>query len=297
MICINQWHGKNASMYHGDSVEMVPQLPERSVDLMIYSPPFASLYTYSDSPRDMGNCTDDDTFMEQYRHLLPSLLRALRPGRNCVVHCADLPSFLWKHGHVGLRDFSGELIRAHVDAGFGYHSRITIWKDPVTEMQRTNAHGLLYKTFRTDSARCRAGNPDYLLVFRRPGDGDDEAIPVTHDPESFPVTTWQEWASPVWMTVEQSNTLNVAQARDDRDEKHMCPLQLDVIERAVKLWSNPGDVVLSPFGGVGSEGVGALTYGRKYVGMELKESYWRTAVANLSEADNPRQVTLFGGGA
>lgn len=293
MLCFNECIGDKFAFYNGDCVEVARQLPTNSVDLVLYSPPFANLYTYSDSIRDMGNCVDDAEFFQTYRFIVAELLRVVRPGRNVVVHCADLPSFLWKHGKVGLRDFSGDLVRTHEDAGFTYHSRITIWKDPVTEMQRTNAHGLLYKTFRTDSARCRAGNPDYLLVFRKPGDDHPDAVPVTHDPAQFPVTTWQEWASPVWMTIQQSRTLNVAQARDDADEKHMCPLQLDVIERAVKLWSNPGEVVLSPFGGVGSEGVGAMTCGRKYVGIELKESYWRTGCENLKAIDKPAQSRLF----
>lgn len=184
------------------------------------------------------------------------------------------------------------MIRAHESAGFLFDGRVTIWKDPVTQMQRTKAHALLYKTFRTNAARSAVGSPDYLLKFWKPGK--DGVIPVLHDPDRFPVETWQEWASPVWMTVDQTRTLNGRIAREDKDEKHMCPLQLDVIERAVQLWSNEGDVVLSPFGGIGSEGVGAITYGRKYVGIELKESYWRTGCENLEAVDNPKQASLFG---
>ncbi len=291
--CLDQNNGDNYTFYHGDCVEVLSQMPGNWADLAVFSPPFADLFTYSDSARDMGNVTGDDEFLDSYRCLAEQLTRVIRPGRNAVVHCADLPSFLWKTGRKGMRDFPGLLVRAHEAAGMWYAGRVTIWKDPVTEMQRTKAERLLYKNIINNAERNSVGNPDYLLIFHKDGRGDDDRVSVRHDPTEFPVELWQEWASPVWMTVDQTNTLNVRGSREDADGRHMCPLQLDVIERAVKLWTNPGEVVLSPFGGIGSEGVGALTYGRKYVGIELKESYWRTGCANLRDVDRPKQSGLF----
>lgn len=300
-MCLGEWHGKRSSMYHGDCVEVVRQLPDNSVDLILYSPPFSSVYTYSDSLRDMGNCDTDEEFIAQYSHLVNELYRVLRPGRICAVHCKDLVYYKSARGSAGLRDFPGDIVRAHTAGRFDLHSKVTIWKSPVTEMQRTKAHGLLYKQLRADSSISRQGCAEYLMVFRKwpRSEAEDAAVvPVEHpldtaDPRHIPLNQWQEWASPVWMTINQTNVLNVAAARDDQDEKHMCPLQLDVIERTVKLWSNPGDVVLSPFGGIGSEGVGSLTYDRRFVGVELKESYFRRATSNLAEADEPRQRGLF----
>jgi DNA modification methylase len=292
--CLNEWHGRSASFYHGDCVDVLRQMPGGWADLAVFSPPFADLFTYSDSVRDMGNVTDDEVFFASYGFLAEELTRVLRPGRNAVVHCADLPSFLWKTGRKGMRDFPGLLVRAHEAAGLWYSGRVTVWKDPVTEMQRTKAERLLYKNIRENAGVSSVGNPDYLLIFHKDGRGDDDRVAVRHDPDEFPVEMWQEWASPVWMTVNQTHTLNGRNSRDDADGRHICPLQLDVIERAVKLWTNPGEVVLSPFGGIGSEGVGALSAGRKYIGIELKESYWRTGCSNLTEVDNPRQATLFG---
>lgn len=292
--CIDEWHGNSASLYHGDCVEILRQMPPNWADLAVFSPPFADLFTYSDSARDMGNVLDDTMFLDSYRFLAEELTRCLRPGRNVVVHCADLPSFLWKTGRKGMRDFPGLLIRAHEAAGLWYSGRVTIWKDPVTEMQRTKAERLLYKNIRENAERCSVGNPDYLLIFHKDGRTADDRVAVRHDPAEFPVELWQEWASPVWMSIDQTKTLNVREARDEQDGRHICPLQLDVIERAVKLWTNPGEVVLSPFAGIGSEGVGALTYGRKFVGVELKEAYWRKAVENLRDVDQPRQSSLFG---
>lgn len=286
---LDEAHGAEWTMYRGDCVEVAAQLPESSVDLSVFSPPFADLYVYSDNERDMGNCENDGEFAEHYAHLAAELLRITRPGRLACVHCSDLPMLKWKHGEQGLRDFPGELIRIHEAAGWIFHSRVTVWKDPVTEMQRTKAHGLLYKTIRTDSSKSRQGMADYLLVFRKPGN--EGAVPVTHTTDEFPLDQWQQWASPVWMDIRQENTLNVRQARAEGDEKHMCPLQLDFIERCIKLWSNPGDVVFSPFGGVGSEPMTAVKCGRKAVAIELKESYFRSAVANLRAAS--AQGTLF----
>lgn len=282
-------HGAAWSAYNADCVDFASQMPGESIGFSVYSPPFANLYVYSESPCDMGNCADDDEFMEQYTFLVREMFRVTKPGRISCVHCIDLPSFKWKHGEIGLRDFPGAIIKAHQDAGFIYHSRITIWKDPVTEMQRTKSIGLLYKQLKKDSTMSRQGLPDYVLVFRKPGDNPD---PVEKTPENFPVDRWQQWASPVWMDVRQSNTLNVKQARESGDEKHICPLQLDVIERCLVLWSNPGDTVFSPFMGIGSEGVMSVKLGRKFIGTELKPSYFKQAAGYLRQAEADGR-TLF----
>ena len=282
-------HGKAWSAYNADCVDFASQMPNESIGFSVYSPPFANLYVYSESPCDMGNCSDDDEFMEQYEFLVREIFRVTKPGRISCVHCIDLPSFKWKHGEVGLRDFPGAIIKAHEAAGFIYHSRITVWKDPVTEMQRTKSIGLLYKQLKKDSTMSRQGLPDYVLVFRKPGEN-PEAVEKT--PEGFPVSQWQQWASPVWMDIRQSHTLNVQQAREAGDEKHICPLQLDVIERCLVLWSNKGDTVFSPFMGIGSEGVVSLRLGRKFVGTELKPSYFRQAAGYLRQAESESE-SLF----
>jgi DNA modification methylase len=274
--------GDNWQMYLGDCCEVVAQLPDSSVDFSIYSPPFVSLFVYSDSERDMGNCVDTDEFFRHYEFLIREKFRVTRPGRLSAVHCSDIPLRKWKDGVIGLDDFPGAIIAAHKAAGWVYHGRITIWRCPVVEMTRTKALGLLYKQLKKDSSRSRPGLCDYLLIFRK--DGDNER-PITHEPEELPVEQWQEWASPVWMTVRQTHTLNGAMAREAEDERHICPLQLDVIERALVLWSNPGDVVLSPFAGIGSEGVQSLKRRRRFVGVELKESYFRQAAKFLREAE------------
>lgn len=281
--------GKNWAVTNGDCVPFAMEHTAESIDLSIYSPPFANLYTYSDKLEDMGNCADDDEFIEQYRFLVREIFRMTKPGRISCVHCIDLPSFKWKHGEVGLRDFPGSIIATHVDAGFIYHSRVTIWKDPVVEMQRTKSVGLLHKQLKKDSTMSRAGLPDYLLMFRKPGINPNT---VTHTADDFPVEQWQQWASPVWMDVRQTRTLNVRAARDAGDEKHICPLQLDVIERCLTLWSNRGDVVFSPFTGIGSEGVCAVKMGRKFIGTELKESYYKQAVGYIRQAESESEVLL-----
>ena len=322
----------------GDSVELSRLMDDNSVDLGIHSPPFSNLYIYSDSVRDMGNCADDEEFFEQYRFLIREMYRITRPGRLCVVHCKDLPSYKGREGEAGLHDFPGKIITAYEEEGWKYHSRVTIWKDPVIEMQRTKNHGLLYKILCTDSSASRQGMADYLVVFRKfPKEG-DELVPVTmngerfltysgYDPPDagyiangnnipspamidgrwprfnpFPVGSqsyrewsimvWQKYASPVWMDIDQTNVLNATIARDDADSKHICPLQLGVIERAVMLWSNPGDVVYSPFAGIGSEGYVAIQQGRKFVGQELKEAYFKRAIGNL-ESLSVRNLSLF----
>jgi len=274
--------GKSWRAVNTDCVPFAQGMKDESIGFSVYSPPFANLYTYSDKLEDMGNCADDDEFMEHYGFLVGEIFRATASGRLSAVHCIDLPSFKWKHGEVGLRDFPGMIIRAHQYAGFVYHSRVTIWKDPVVEMQRTKSIGLLHKQLKKDSAMSRAGLPDYLLVFRKPG---ENAEPITHTNQSFPVDQWQQWASPVWMDVQQTRTLNAASAREAADEKHICPLQLDLIERALVLWSNPGDLVFSPFMGIGSEGYCALRLGRRFLGTELKESYWKQACGFLAKSE------------
>jgi DNA modification methylase len=280
--------GVDWKMYHGDCVRVARMIPSDSVDFSVFSPPFADLFTYSDDLQDMGNCSDMKEFMGHFDLLIAEIARIMVPGREVAVHCVDLLSTKWKHGKIELQDFSGEIIRAFWRHGFWFHSRITIWKSPVTEMQRTKAHGLLYKTLCSDSCNSRVGVPDYLLVFKKPG---DNPRPVTKDKSQYPVDWWQEVASPVWMTVDQGRVLNGEGARDHDDERHICPLQLDVIERAVQLWTNAGDLVYSPFAGIGSEGYGALKLGRRFVGSELKQSYFKHACQNLKAAR--AQVELF----
>jgi DNA modification methylase len=286
--CLNDSHGDNYALYHGDCVSVTQQLPAESVDFSIYSPPFSNLFVYSDSEADMGNAANDAEFLQHYGFLLEELHRLTLPGRLTAVHCSDLPRQKWKDGVVGIKDLSGDIIRVHERAGWTLHSRVTIWKSPVVEMTRTKALGLLHKQLLKDSGRSRTGMPDYLLVFRKEG---TNPKPISHSREAFPVEQWQEWASPVWMTVQQTRTLNASTAREEKDERHLCPLQLDVIERALVLWSNPGDVVLSPFAGIGSEGVASLKAGRKFMGVELKESYFHQAVQHLDAAD--KQAHLF----
>lgn len=272
--------------YNVDTVEFTASMPSDSVDFSVYSPPFSSLYIYSESERDMGNVANNAEFAERYSVLVKELLRVTKEGRISFVHCSDIPTTASRDGVIGLYDFPALVRQVHEDAGWVYHSRVTIWKDPVVEMQRTKAHGLLYKSFRTDGTRCRVGMPDYCLVFRKPVTGATSKTPepVTHDPDVYPVGTWQELASPVWMTVDQTDTLNAKIARDDEAERHVCPLQLDVIDRALTLYSNPNDLVYSPFMGVGSEGYQSLKAGRRFVGTELKPSYFHQARKYLTEA-------------
>lgn len=278
-ITLSEGHGWRLA--HADCVRYAKTIPSESVDFSVFSPPFADLFTYSDDLQDMGNCTGLSEFTNHFEILIEEIARIMVPGREVAVHCVDLLSTKWKHGRIEFQDFSGEIIRAFWRQGFLFHSRICIWKSPVTEMQRTKAHGLLYKTLKADSCDSRVGCADYLLVFRKPG---ENPRPVTKDPAQYPVEWWQEVASPVWMTVDQGRVLNGEGAREQQDERHICPLQLDVIERAVTLWSNPGDLVYSPFAGIGSEGYGALRLGRKFVGSELKKSYHAVACANLTNA-------------
>ncbi len=288
--------GTDWTMYHGDCVEVLKRVPIASVDYTIFSPPFASLYTYSDSMRDMGNCSSHDEFYEHFRFLVPELLRVTKPGRCLSFHCMNLPTSKSRDGVIWLTDFRGILIKAFQSAGWIFHSEVCIWKDPVTAMQRTHAIGLLYKQLRKDSTISRQGIPDYLVTMRAPG---ENTSPVEHTHESFPVEQWQKWASPVWMDINPSDTLQKRSAREEEDERHICPLQLEVIRRGIGLWSNPGDLVLSPFGGIGSEGYVAIQEGRQFLGVELKESYWKQACLNLDgiSRGTKKQLDLFGGAA
>jgi len=289
--CLNEKHGTNWAAYHGDCVDVVRQMPDNSVDFSVYSPPFSGLYIYNDSEADMGNCADDDEFLEHYQFLVEQLYRVMRPGRIVAVHCKDLVFSRNQRGTAGLRDFPGMLIRAHEQAGFTFHSRVTIWRCPVREMTKTKAHGLLYKQLRADSSFSRQGLPEYILAFRKWADEEGtDVVPVTKTRDDFPLDWWQETASPVWMNTRETDVLNAK--REASDEKHICPMPLDLTTRATALWSNPGDVVLSPFMGIGSEGFAALKLHRRFVGVELKESYWRQATRHLSDAES-NSVSLF----
>lgn len=272
----------NWKIIHGDCVEEVAKLESESVGYSIFSPPFASLYVYSDDYRDMGNCKDDQEFLDHFSYLVKELFRVVQSGRCVSFHCMDLPTSKERDGQIGLRDFRGDLIRVFQSHGFIYHSNTHIWKNPVTAMQRTKAIGLLYKQLKKDSCISRQGIPDYLVTMRKPG---ENLNPVTKDPSEFGVDEWQEYASPVWMDINPSDTLQRESAREHDDERHICPLQLEVIRRGVRLWSNPGDVVLSPFAGIGSEGYESLKLGRKFIGVELKKSYFEQMGRNLSFAE------------
>jgi DNA modification methylase len=282
MNVLNQEITGNFAAYNADCVDVVQGLPDNSIHYSIFSPPFASLYTYSASDRDMGNCRDADAFYQHFIFLVIQLYRVLKPGRLVSFHCMNLPTSKERDGFIGVRDFRGELIRMFQDAGFIFHSEVCIWKDPVTAMQRTKALGLLHKTIRKDSSMSRQGIPDYLVTMRKPGENDE---PISHTHDQFPVSLWQKYASPVWMDVNPSDTLQKESAREHDDERHICPLQLQVIQRGLDLWSNPGDTILSPFMGIGSEGYVSLKMGRKFVGAELKPSYYGQAVKNLRSAE------------
>ena len=341
-----QWSGENWKLYQADCCDATKGLPDDSVDFCIHSPPFSSLYIYSQSTNDLGNATSDDEFFDHYCYLIPELLRVTVPGRLCVVHCKDLPKYRNRDGAAGLTDFPGMIIRAFEECGWTYHSRCTIWKCPVIEMQRTKNHGLLHKQLCKDSSASRQGMADYLLVFRKWGGWDGAEPPKSVRAESqsllddglrfdsyvgslppgsnlrygftemtgltcevltdksgkifqrrqMSIQVWQRYASPVWFDINQTRVLNYRQARSESDEKHICPLQLDVIDRAIHLWTNPNDIVLSPFAGIGSEGYGALSLGRKFIGIELKDSYCKQAVKNLKQAEqdfNQREMPLL----
>lgn len=305
------------AIYNGDCVEVVSGIPSNSIGFSIFSPPFASLYTYSNSDRDMGNVKDDAEFFNHFKFLVSELFRVIKPGRLVAFHCMNLPTSKARDGYIGIKDFRGDLIRSFQDHGFIYHSEVCIWKDPVIAMQRTKALGLLHKQVKKDSSMSRQGIPDYLVVMRKPGEND---MPVSGEFTHYAgeqslnnfiereycdgrkvqergefgtsVDVWQHYASPVWFDINQTNTLQFQTARDSDDERHICPLQLDVIERALQLWSMPGDTVLTPFLGIGSEAYVAVKMGRKAIGAELKPSYFSLASRNMQIADR-EQYDLF----
>ena len=311
MNCIKQVVTDQYAIYNGDCVEVIAGLPDKSVDYSIFSPPFSSLYTYSNSPRDMGNARNDGEFFDQFQYLIKQLARVMKPGRNVSFHCMQLPTSKERDGYIGLKDFRGDLIRAFQAEGFIYASEVTIWKDPVTAMQRTKALGLLHKTVRGNGSFSRQGIPDFLVTMRAPGDIADsdkvrhyrdeaelviEAEKAGVDREALecnmlPVDEWQQLASPVWMDINPSDTLQYKSAREHDDERHICPLQLEVIRRGIKLWTNPGDIVLTPFLGIGSEVYTAVEMGRRGIGAELKESYFGQAAKNIASLS--QQVDMF----
>jgi len=306
MAILNQTIKPKYAIYNGDCIEVMRDLPDESVHFSVFSPPFADLYCYSDSPMDLGNCKNYDEFFVHFGFVVEQLARIIKPGRSCAVHCMDIPAMKERDGFIGIKDFSGDIIRLFQKHGFVYHSRHTIWKDPLIEATRTKALGLMHKQLQKDSTRSRAGLPDYLLAFRNAG---ENTIPVTHPEglESYAGSDeipradgikrshniWRAYASPVWMDIRQTNTLNAKTAREADDEKHLCPLQLDVIERALTLWSNPGEVMFTPFMGVGSEVYGAVLNGRKGMGAELKTAYYNQAVRNLAEVENHMEQELI----
>lgn len=269
------------SIYHGDSCEVLKGIPDNSIHYMIFSPPFSSLYTYSNSDRDMGNSKNDKEFYTHFDYLVKELYRVLMPGRLLSFHCMNIPLMKQKDGVIGLKDFRGDLIKLFTSEGFIFHSEVCIWKNPVTEMQRTKALGLLHKQIKKDSAMSRQGIPDYVVTMRKPGENPE---PIKHTNESFPVDLWQKYASPVWMDIRQSDTLQKKSARAEEDERHICPLQLEVIKRCICLWTNPGDIVLDPFAGIASTNYMALRLDRRTIGVELKDSYYNQAVANCEMA-------------
>lgn len=297
--------GDGWAIYNGDCCEVVKDIPSDSVDFSVFSPPFASLYVYSDIVNDMGNCESDEEFFQHFSFLVSELLRIVKPGRLVSVHCMNMPSTIMHDGYIGIRDFRGDIIRCFRENGWIYHSEVCIWKDPVTAMQRTKALGLLHKQVVKDSSMSRQGIPDYVCTFRKPGKNqsaiaggfDHFAGDTFERTGDLSIDIWQRYASPVWMDIRQSRTLNARPARDENDVRHVCPLQLDVIHRCLQLWSNPGDVVFSPFTGIGSEGYESILCGRKFLGIELKESYFDEACKNLADAqakiENSKSGLLF----
>lgn len=299
MDCLNQYKGKNFYLLNGDTTELIKDFPDDSMHFEIYSPPFSSLYTYSNSDRDLGNSKSDEEFFTHFHFITSELYRILKPGRIMAVHCMNLPTSKERDGYIGIKDFRGDLIREFQSVGFIYHSEICIWKNPVTAMQRTKALGLLHKQLKKDSCMSRTGIPDYIIIMRKPG---ENAEPVTHTNETFPVTDWQEYASPIWeydfspcwWDINQSDTLNVRMARDSKDERHICPLQLPVIARLLKMYTNEGDIVFTPFLGIGSEVYQSILMKRKGIGIELKTSYYNCAVDNCKAAEmKNEELRLF----
>lgn len=296
---LDQAHGEGWSFYNAECVDFISGLPENSIDLSVYSPPFSSLYIYSESAFDMGNVANDDEFIERYRFLVREKLRVTRPGRLTAIHVKDLVYYQnsSERGDAGLRAFSDMCRQVHEDEGWTFHCRVTIFRDPVLERAKTNAHGLLWKTFQKDASFCRVGMPEYLLVFRKWAKPGEEGLvrPVEHPKDNVPLEVWQELASPVWnyrpgqsgngdFDLPATDVLNVKMAADPDAEKHLCPMPLNITKRALTLWTNEGDTILSPFGGIGSEGVAAISKGRRFIGTELHPIYWAQGVRNLQAA-------------
>lgn len=289
--------GEKWVLYQGDCVSVLQSFDPESIDLSVFSPPFSNLYVYSDFIEDMGNCANHDEFFTHFGFLIEHLYRITKTGRLCAVHCNDQTRQKGVDGVSGLYDFPGDIVRAFEAKGWVFHSRVCIWKDPVVEMQRTKNIGLLHKQLKKDSCASRMGRPDYVLVFRKWGTWTEANFPspVPHDAQDFPVEQWQRWASPVWMDIRQGNVLQYEHAKGQDDERHICPLQLDVIERCLTLWSNPGDLILSPFAGIGSEGHQSIVMGRRFVGIELKPEYVEAAIRHLTSAEHSlNQTSLFG---
>lgn len=303
---LNQYMDENCALYNADSCEAVKMFDDNSMDMMVFSPPFSSLYTYSNSDRDLGNSRSDEEFFEHFEFLAQDLFRILKECRIMAVHCMNIPAMKERDGYIGLKDFRGDLIRLFQKCGFIYHSEVCIWKNPVTEMQRTKSIGLLHKQIKKDSCMNRMGCPDYVIFMRKPGENINR---VTHTNESYPVDLWQKVASPIWeeyntptwWDINQSDTLNARMAKDDESERHICPLQLPVIERCIGLYSNKGDTIFTPFLGIGSEVYQAIKMNRRGIGIELKTAYWECAVENIkSLKEEKNQISLFdlkGGGA
>ena len=281
MNVLDQVVKNNYAIYHGDSVDIIGGIPDNSIHYTLFSPPFSSLYTYSNSDRDMGNCKGDEEFYTHFKFLADELYRITMPGRLLSFHCMDLPLMKFRDGVIGLKDFPALMLKIFQDCGFIYHSKVTIWKSPVTEMQRTKALGLLHKQIKKDSSMSRQGLPDYLITVRKPGENPEV---ISHTDESFPVSVWQNYASPVWMDIKQSNTLQRKSARTEKDERHIAPLQLEVIQRCIELWTNPNDIVFDPFGGIGSTPYVALLMGRRAIASELKDSYFEQMKNNVEVA-------------
>jgi DNA modification methylase len=316
-VVMDQYKGKNFAMYNSDCVKFAQELPDNSIDFSIYSPPYSSLYVYSESAADMGNVDDDKAFCEQYRFLVRELFRVTRPGRLVAIHVKDLVYYQGssERGTSGLRPFSDMCTQVHMEEGFDFHCRVSIFRDPVLERSKTNAHGLLWKTFKKDATFCRVGMPEYLILFRKwAKEGEEDLVkPVEHPAEDIPLICWQELASPIWNVLNvdawnfkpyqsgsgdfdlpATDVLNVKQAKDENAEKHLCPMPLNITERALNLWTNAGDVVFSPFAGIGSEGVATLRNNRKFIGTELNPIYYSQAVKHLESVESTgTQTSIF----
>jgi hypothetical protein len=311
MKVLNQDQGLNWMLYNGDCVEVVKSLPDNSIHYTIFSPPFASLFTYSDLPEDMGNCKTDAEFYEHFGYLVPELYRLTMPGRLLSFHCMNMPYTIVKDGFIGIKDFRGDMIRLFQSAGFIFHSEVLIWKDPLLQAVRTKIITLAHKQLVKDSAMSGIGLPDYIITMRKPGKNpepiahgrgletyigtrDEPAAPKNDEPgvNKYSHEVWQRYASPVWFDINQSNTLNIQQAREAKDERHICPLQLDVIARCLELWSNKNDIILSPFAGIGSEGYKAILMKRRFIGIELKKTYYDQAIKYLKIAEESKQSEM-----